>query len=174
MEKREMINEKIENILNEQINKEFYSAYLYLAMSAFFSENSYFGFANWTKVQAREEVDHAMIIYDHILSRNGEVRLKQIDTPEYKAGSPVEIFQQAYDHEVSVSNAIDEIAKLAQEEGDFATRNFINWFLKEQIEEEEQTLDIVNELELYGADCGALYHIDEKLGRRVYEPPTGL
>ena len=169
-----MLNERIENILNEQINKEFYSAYLYLAMSAYFNENAYFGLANWTRVQAREEVDHAMILFDHILSRNGSVRLKQIDTPEYKAGEPIEIFQQAYDHEVSVSRAIDEIAKMAQEENDYTTRNFINWFLKEQIEEEEQTLDIVNELKIYGNDRGALYHIDENLGRRVYEPPAGV
>ncbi len=169
-----MINKKLESALNEQINKEFYSAYLYLAMSALLSENSYLGLANWARVQAREEVDHAMIIFDHILARGGEVHLKQIDTPEYTSGGPLEIFQQAYEHEVFVTQSIDKIAKLAQEENDFATRNFLNWFLSEQVEEEEQTLDIVNELKLYGQDCGAMFHIDEKLGQRKYEPPTGL
>ncbi len=169
-----MINKKIEDILNEQINKEFYSAYLYLAMSTYFSERGYMGLANWTRVQAREEVDHGMIIFDHILARNGEIHLKQLATPKYNPGDPVDIFLQAYEHEVSVTKAIDAIAKTAQEENDFATRNFIDWFLKEQVEEEEQTLNIVNELKLYGSDRGALFHIDEKLGQREYEPPTGL
>ncbi|MDR1167278.1 MAG: ferritin [Heliobacteriaceae bacterium] len=167
-----MINEQIENILNEQINKEFYSAYLYLAMSAFFNESGFFGLANWTKVQAREEIDHGMIIFDHILERNGDVMLKEINAPDVEFTTPLEVFTLAYEHEKTVTASIDEIAKDSQDECDFATRNFINWYIKEQIEEEAQTLDIVNRLKLFGDDKAALYHIDAELGLRVYEPPA--
>ena len=98
-----MINKKIEEVLNAQINKEFYSAYLYLAMSAYFDEIGLKGFSNWTKVQAREEVDHGMILFDYLIARNGNVELKQIEAPEYGFNDPLQVFEKIYNHEKFVT-----------------------------------------------------------------------
>ena len=121
-----MINEKVKDILNEQINKEFYAAYLYLAMSANFDKMGLFGFANWTKVQAREEVDHGMMIFNYLIDRDCKVRLKQIETPEPKYTSPLSVFEDILSHEKSVTESIECIAYVSQEECDMATRKFIN------------------------------------------------
>ncbi len=166
-----MLSERIENILNEQINKEFYSAYLYLAMSGFFDEAGLHGMAHWTKVQAREEVDHGMIIFDHIIERNGEVKLAQINAPDLKFSSPLEAFTAVYEHEKTVTASIDAIASKTENDCDFATRNFINWYVKEQIEEEAQTFEIVSKLKNFADSKCALYHIDSELGKREYAPP---
>lgn len=164
-----VINENIENILNRQINKEFYSAYLYLAMSAYFEELGLKGFANWTKVQAREEVDHGMILFDYIVERNGKVKFTQVEAPDTQFENPLQIFEKAYAHEKSVTEGIDCIANTAYEECDLATRNFINWYIAEQVEEEANTRDVVQKLQLFGDNKCALYHIDEDLSKREYK-----
>ena len=105
-----MINEKVQNVLNAQINKEFYSAYLYLAMSAFFDEIGLYGFSNWTKVQAREEVDHGMIIFDYIIERDGTVNLEQINSPERNFETPLQVFQKILEHEKFVTESINCVA----------------------------------------------------------------
>lgn len=164
-----VINSKIEDVLNAQINKEFYSAYLYLAMSAFFDEIGLYGFANWTKVQAREEVDHGMILFDYIIERNGTVRLTQIDSPDTSFKDVNEVFDKIYAHEKYVTESINCVASMTEEECDLATRNFINWYITEQVEEEANAWDVIAKLKMFGSDKAALYHLDQDLGKRVYK-----
>ena len=163
-----MINKKVEEILNAQINKEFYSAYLYLAMSAHFDEIGLKGFSHWTKVQAREEVDHGMILFDYIIERDGKVDLKQIEAPQYNFGEPLEIFEQISRHERSVTESIECVASMSEEECDIATRHFINWYIQEQVEEEASVDDIIKKMKMFGQAKSILYHIDIELGKREY------
>ena len=164
-----MINEKVKETLNEQINKEFYSAYLYLAMSAHFDDMGLYGFANWTKVQAREEVDHGMIIFNYLIDRDCKIKLKQIDYPENEFGSPLQVFEKILEHEKYVTSLIDCIAYTSSEECDLATRNFINWYLQEQVEEEKNATDIITRLKLFGEEKTSLYLMDNELAKREYK-----
>lgn len=164
-----MINEKVENVLNAQINKEFYSAYLYLAMSAYFDEIGLEGFSNWTKVQAREEVDHGMILFDYIIERDGNVNLTQIDSPEKEFQNPLQVFEKILEHEKSVTESINCVASMSDDECDLATRHFINWYISEQVEEEANALDIIKKLKLFGDESTSLYHLDKELGARQYK-----
>ncbi len=164
-----MINEKVENILNSQINKEFYSAYLYLAMSAYFDEIGLFGFSNWTKVQAKEEMDHGMILFDYIIERDGKVKLEQIDAPERDFHNPLQVFEKILDHEKFVTDSINCVASLSEDECDLATRHFINWYISEQVEEEANARDIITKLNMFGDEKASLYHLDKELGNREYK-----
>ena len=164
-----MINERVKEILNEQINKEFYSAYLYLAMSAHLSDMGLYGFSKWCEVQSREEIDHGMILFEYILKQKSKVELKGINPPDMEYNSPLEIFEQIYKHEREVTESIDKIARLSDDECDFATRNFIDWYLKEQIEEEDNVLKIISKLKAFGTEKSALYLMDRELGERKYE-----
>lgn len=164
-----MISEKIKDVLNEQINKEFYSAYLYLSMSAYFAEIGLYGFSNWTKIQSKEEIDHGMILFEYIINRNSQVRLAQLETPVFEMTGPVKVFEQIYNHERSITSAIDCVANMTESECDLATRNFIDWYLKEQIEEEAQVSRIISKLKAFGEEKSALYLIDRELGAREYE-----
>ena len=165
-----MINKKVEDILNAQINKEFYSAYLYLAMSAYFDEIGLKGFSHWTKVQAREEVDHGMILFDYIIARNGNVDFKQIDIPDADFHEPLQIFEKIYEHEKSVTSSIDSVASMSEDECDLATRNFIDWYIAEQVEEEATVYEVIKKLKRFGSDKSILYHLDKELGGREYSP----
>ena len=165
-----MISDKIRDILNEQINKEFYSAYLYLSMSAYFSEIGLYGFSNWTKVQSKEELDHGMILFEYILGRKSQVYLSQISMPTFEMNSPIEVFEQIYEHERSITSAIDSVANMTDSECDLATRNFIDWYLKEQIEEEDTVSKIISKIKAFGQEKSALFLIDKELGERKYTP----
>lgn len=167
-----VISEKIENILNEQINREFYSAYLYLAISAHFDEIGLKGFSNWTRIQAREEVDHGMILFDYIIERQGNVNLKQIETPDTEFGNPLDIFKKIFDHERYVTDCINCVANMSDEDCDFATRYFINWYISEQVEEEANVDDVIKKLEMFGDEKAALYHLDKELMTRAYKQHT--
>ena len=167
-----VISEKIENILNEQINKEFYSAYLYLAISAYFDEMGLKGFSHWTRVQAREEVDHGMILFDYIIERQGKVNLKQIQMPENDFGTPLEVYKKIFDHEKYVTDSINCVANMTDEECDLATRHFINWYISEQVEEEANVDDIIKKLEMFGQEKSILYHLDKELAKREYKQHT--
>lgn len=164
-----VINSKVIDVLNEQINKEFYSAYLYLAMSAYFDDIGLNGFANWTKVQAKEEVDHGMIIFDYLIDRDAKISLKQIDFPEADFTSPLQVFEKIFEHEKYVTSLIDCIAYMSQDECDLATRNFINWYLQEQVEEEKNISDIITKLRLFGEEKASLFLMDLELSKRVYK-----
>ena len=162
-----MISNAINEILNEQINKEFYSGYLYLSMSAHLKELGLNGFAKWTRIQAKEEVEHGLKIFDYLIDCNSFVTLKQIRMPEFEFEGILSIFNHIYKHEQCITNAIMEIAQKADEEHDRTTLNFVDWFIEEQIEEEEAVKNIIKRLELFGEDKVALYLMDKELGERV-------
>lgn len=162
-----MISEAINEILNEQINKEFYSGYLYLSMSAHLKELGLNGFASWTKIQAKEEVEHGLKIFDYLINCNSFVTLKQIRTPEFEFNGILSIFNCIYEHEKCITNAVLSIAQKAEDECDRATLSFIDWFIAEQIEEEENVKNIIKRLEMFGDDKVALYLMDKELGERV-------
>ena len=161
-----MISNNINQILNEQINKEFYSGYLYLSMSAHLKELGLCGFASWTRIQAKEEVEHGLKIFDYLINCNSFVTLKQIKTPEFEFQGIISIFNHIYEHEKCITNSIMTIAQRAEEESDRTTLNFIDWFIAEQIEEEEAVKNIIKRLELFGDDKVALYLMDKELGER--------
>ncbi len=165
-----MISDKVRDILNEQINKEFYSAYLYLSMSAYFSEIGLYGFSNWAKVQSKEEIDHGMILFEYVLGRNSQVKLEQISMPTFEISTPISLFKQIYEHERSITSAIDCVAEMTEGECDLATRNFIDWYLKEQIEEELNVSRIIAKLKAFGEDFASLYLLDKELSERKYIP----
>ena len=162
-----MISNTINEILNEQINKEFYSGYLYLSMSAHLKELGLNGFASWTRLQAKEEVEHGLKIFDYLIDCNSFVTLKQIRTPEFEFNGISSIFNHIYEHEKCITRSIMEIAKKAEEENDRTTLNFIDWFIEEQIEEEEAVKNIIKRLDMFGDDKVALYLMDQELAKRV-------
>ncbi len=164
-----MISNTINEILNEQINKEFYSGYLYLSMSAHLKELGLNGFASWTRLQAKEEVEHGLKIFDYLIDCNSFVTLKQIRTPEFEFNGISSIFNHIYEHEKCITRSIMEIAKKAEEECDRTTLNFIDWFIAEQIEEEEAVKNIIKRLDMFGDDKVALYLMDQELARRGKE-----
>ena len=161
-----MVSEKINEIINEQINKEFFSGYLYLSMSANLHEVGLFGFSHWLKEQAREEVEHGLKLLDYLLERNSYVTLKQIRTPEFEFKGVTSVFETLYEHEKCITNSVMDIARLAEEECDRKTLNFIEWFIEEQVEEEQQVKNIIKRLELFGEESSALYLMDKELGER--------
>ncbi|MBQ8459095.1 ferritin [bacterium] len=163
-----MISDKIKDILNEQINKEFYSAYLYLSMSAYFAEMGLYGFSNWTKIQSQEEIDHGLILFEYVIDRKSQVKLCPIDAPIFDMKSPVEIFEQIYAHERSITSAIDCVAQMSEGECDLATRNFVDLYLKEQIEEEASVSKIISKLKIFGDEKASLYLLDRELSKRKY------
>lgn len=162
-----MISDAINNIINEQINKEFYSGYLYLSMSAYLRELGLFGFASWTKHQAKEEVEHGLKLFDYLIERNSFVTLKQIKTPEFEFNGIVSIFNHIYEHEKCITSSVMKIAKTAEEECDRTTLAFIDWFITEQIQEEQTVKDIIKRLELFGDDKTSLFLMDKELGERT-------
>ena len=161
-----MISNSINEILNEQINKEFYSGYLYLSMSAHLKELGLNGFAQWTRLQAKEEVEHGLKIFDYLLSCDSLVTLKQIRTPEFEFQGITSIFNRILEHEQCITNAIRTIVQKANDENDIVTLNFMEWFIEEQVEEEQAVKNIIKRLELFGEDKVALYLMDKELGER--------
>ena len=166
-----MINEKVGKVLIEQVNKEFYSAYLYLSMSAYFSDKGLLGFANWMRIQAQEEQAHAMFIYDFLVDRGEKVILKAIDTPPNTWGNTLEVMEEILSHEVYVTGLINNIVTVAEEVKDRATMSYMNWFIDEQVEEEANAQDIISKLKLIGDDKSALYLLDKDLSARVFVQP---
>ena len=162
-----MISDSINEILNEQINKEFYSGYLYLSMSAQLKELGLFGISSWMRHQAKEEVEHGLKIFDYLINWNSFVTLKQIKTPEFEYNGILSIFYSVYEHEKSITSSVMKVAQKAEEECDRTTLNFVDWFIAEQIEEEENIKNIIKKLELFGDDKVALYLLDKELGERT-------
>jgi ferritin len=167
-----MISNKMEKALNEQVNAELFSAYLYLSMEAYFKSLNLNGFANWMMVQTQEEVSHAMKIYEFIDERGGRIILKAIDGPETEWNSPLAVFNAVYEHEQKVTGLINDIVNLAIEEKDHATNTFLQWFVNEQVEEESSADDIVQQLKMMEKAPGGLFLLDRELGQRVFTPPT--
>ena len=166
-----MLKERIQEALNEQLNAELYSSYLYLSMSAYFETVDLPGFASWMRVQAMEELTHAMKFYKFINERGGRVLLKEIKAPPVEWDSPIAAFRQAYEHEQYVTSLINKLVDLAMEEKDHATYNFLQWFVNEQVEEEDSANSVVQKLKLVGERGGGLFMLDKELGQRVFTPP---
>ena len=167
-----MISEKMQDALNEQVNKEFYSAYLYLAMSAYCNTIGLPGFANWMRQQYEEESLHVTKMYDYILDQGGKIHLKKIDEPPQEYGTPVNIFEQTLAHEQFVTGCINELMGIAVDERDYATQTFLQWYVTEQVEEESNVNDILAPLRMVGDDGGGLMMIDQQLSQRL--PPAPL
>ncbi len=168
-----MISAKMQKALNDQINFEFYSSYLYLSMSAFFNRQSLSGFGNWMRVQTQEEGVHAIKLYDFLSERDGKVVLQTIKQPPNDWKSPLEVFQQSYAHEQKVTSNFHEITDLALKEKDHTTATYVQWFINEQIEEEANAKKIVDQLKMIKSDVNALLLLDRELGARVFTMPAG-
>lgn len=166
-----MINEKVGKILNEQVNKELYSAYLYLSMSAYFSDLGLLGFANWMRIQAQEEQAHAMLIYDFLINRGEKVVLTSVDAPPNSWKTSLDVMEEVLKHEIFVTSLINNIVTVAEEVKDRATMSYMNWFVDEQVEEEANAKEIIDKLKLIGDDKSALYLLDKDLSTRVFVQP---
>jgi len=161
-----MLSKKMEAALNEQLNAELYSSYLYLSMSAYLESINMAGMANWMRIQAEEEKMHGMKFFDFIVSREGRVKLTAIAAPETEWASPLAAFQATYAHEQKVTGLINDLVKLAQEEADTASDIFLQWFVTEQIEEEKNADTIVQKLAMIKDAPQGLLMLDKELGAR--------
>src|SRR5829696_3721872 len=173
-ERTPVLGKTIQDAINEQIKNELYSAYQYLAMAAYCESVNLSGFAHWMRAQAREETEHAMKFYDFILDCNGRVVLRGLDGPLVEFGSPLEVFEQALEHEKKVTAMIHDLYGLAVRENDYASQTFLQWFVTEQVEEEKNAGDVVETLKMVGDKSEALFLLDRELGqRRAEEQPAG-
>lgn len=167
-----MLNAKVKELLTQQVNKEFYSAYLYLHFSNYFEDKGLDGFANWYMIQAQEERDHAMLFYQYLQNNNESVALTAIDAPNADLSSPMAVLKAGLNHEIYVTGLINDIYAAAYAEKDFRTMQFLDWFVKEQGEEEENANDLITKMELFGSDPKSLYMLNSELGARVYAAPS--
>ncbi|WP_297439349.1 ferritin [Thermococcus sp.] len=166
-----MLSERMLKALNEQLNRELYSAYLYFSMAAYFEDMNLEGFANWMKAQAEEELGHALRFYNYIYDRNGRVELKEIEKPPKEWDSPLAAFEAAYEHEKFITRHIHELAALAEEEKDYSTRAFLEWFINEQVEEEANVKKIVDKLKFAKDSPQVIFMLDQELGQRQPQLP---
>ena len=165
-----MLNKKLEEALNAQINAEFWSAYLYLSMSSDMSDKGMAGVANWFAIQFKEEQDHAMKFFNYVISRGGKVTLKPIEKVDTEWKSPLAAFEQTLQHAEKVTSLINDLYALAEQEKDYATQSMLKWFIDEQVEEEENAKAIIDTLKLIGDNGYGLYQLDKELATRVYTP----
>ncbi len=167
-----MLDKKVIQLLNEQVNKEFYSAYLYLELSNYFADKGLDGFSNWYEIQAQEERDHAMLFYKYLHENNEKVVLEQIARPEADIREMMDALKISLEHERFVTASIHNIYYEASQARDFRTVQFLDWFVKEQGEEEKNASDLITKMELFGGDPKSLYLLDNELKARVYSAPT--
>ncbi len=167
-----MIKERVLKALNLQLNAELYSSYLYLAMEAYFESIELNGFGTWMRVQAQEELTHAMKFYDYIVRRGGRVILPSIEEPPSQWESPEAAFEHVYKHEQKVTGLINSLVDLSMEESDHATTNFLQWFVAEQVEEEESANGVLQKVKLAGESKSGLFMLDSELAQRVFTPPA--
>ena len=159
------IQKKIQDGLNKQINHEFYAAYQYLSMSAYFESINLKGFAHWMRLQAKEEVEHGMKLYNNLVDRGGKLILLKVDAPSSEWKSPTAAFEQAYKNEQAVTVMINKLFELAKSEKDHATEVFLQWFITEQVEEEATTYEILQKLKMAKGDSSSVLLIDHELGK---------
>lgn len=164
-----MISKTMQDAMNEQINKELFSSYLYLSMAAYFEDRNLPGFAHWMRVQEAEERAHAMKFYEHILERGGKVVLKAIDAPKTEWKSPLEVAEEVAEHEAKVTASIYALYELAQKEKDYPAQVMLQWFITEQVEEEKNAAEIVANLKLIEERGTAVLMLDHRLGKREAE-----
>lgn len=167
-----MLNETVRDLLNQQVNKEFYSAYLYLDFSNYFESKGLDGFANWYKVQAQEERDHAMLFYQYLHNNSASVTLDAIAKSDVVLDSDMGVLKAGLEHELYVTGLINDIYAAAYQVKDFRTMQFLDWFVKEQGEEETNANDLISKMELFGSDPKSLYMLNSELAARVYTAPS--
>ena len=165
-----MLSKTLEKALNEQINKEYYSAFLYLSMSSYFESVNLLGMAAWMRLQYEEEVMHAIKLFDMIIDMEGKVALKPIEGPPMEFESPLDVFTKSLEHERKVTGMINNIYSLARKEINYAVQSALQWFIDEQVEEEKSALEIVQQLKMIGDETTPLLMLDNKLGSRELKP----
>ena len=161
-----MVSKSIQDAINDQINKEFFSSYLYLSMAGYFSGKNLPGFATWLHVQVGEERDHGMKFYNHLVDRGGRIILKTIAAPPVEWKSTLDVFREVQTHEAAVTASINALYELAIKEKDYPTQILLQWFITEQVEEEKNAAEIVQQLELIDAHGTAVLMLDHRLGKR--------
>ncbi len=167
-----MLNKKVSDLLNEQINKELYSGYLYLDMNNYFDKRGLAGFANWYMIQAMEERDHAMLIYKYMQNNDCPIVLNAIAKPDKKFKKDMDVLKAGLEHEEYVTASIHAIYDAAYKVKDFRTMQFLDWFVKEQGEEETNARDMITKMELFGSDPKSLYMLNQELAARTYSAPS--
>ena len=167
-----MLSQKMEKAINQQINAELYSSYLYLAMATYFESNSLVGFSNWMRQQAQEELFHAMKMFDFVCERGGRVILQAIEQPPSKWTSPLNAFETVLSHEQKVTGLINNLVNLALDERDHATNIFLQWFVSEQVEEEATAGTLVDKLKRIGKDANGMFMLDTELAQRTFTLPA--
>ena len=166
------MNERVHQLLNEQINKELYSAYLYLDFSNYFKRVGLDGFANWYMLQAQEERDHAMLFYQYLQNESQVVTLEAVAKPDKEINCHMDVLKAGLEHEKYVTSLINDIYAEAYKIHDFRTMQFLDWFVKEQGEEETNANDMITKMELFGSDPRSLYMLNQELAARVYSAPS--
>ncbi|WP_297288725.1 ferritin [uncultured Flavonifractor sp.] len=167
-----MLDQKVAELLNVQVNKEFYSAYLYLDFSIYYDEIGLDGFSNWYKVQAQEERDHAMLFLQYLQNNGCKVTLDTIQKPDKELKDKLEVLEFGLEHERYVTGLIYNIYEAAQAAKDFRTTQFLDWFVKEQGEEEKNAEDMIKKMKLFGDDAKGLYMLNSEMAARVYSAPS--
>ncbi|MCK9151647.1 ferritin [Methanobacterium alcaliphilum] len=167
-----MVSEKMQEALNGQLNAELYSAYLYLAMAAYYEDTDLPGFANWMRIQAQEELTHGMKFYDYLIQRGSRVILNTIEKPQKEWDSPLAVSEHVLNHEKKVTGLINELVNLAVNEKDHATNNFLQWFVAEQVEEEESAGGVLQKVRLASDSASGLLMVDSELAKRVFNAPS--
>ena len=167
-----MLNKKVSDLLNEQINKELYSGYLYLDMNNYFDKRGLNGFANWYMIQAMEERDHAMLIYKYMQNNDCPITLNAIAKPDKVFKKDMDVLKAGLEHEENVTESIHNIYEAAYKAKDFRTMQFLDWFVKEQGEEETNARDMITKMELFGNDPKSLYMLNQELAGRTYNAPS--
>jgi len=167
-----MMNKELVSLINNQINMEWYSAYLYLYIYTYYTDKNLNGFGNWFQIQTQEERDHAMLFIKYLLNNSEEVVLQEIQKPNISFNDFREPANAAFEHEKKVTASINNIYAVAYEQKDFRTMQFLDWFVKEQGEEEKNTEEIVKRYDLFGNDARGLYLLDAELATRIYAPAS--
>lgn len=167
-----MLEEEVRKLLNDQINKELYSAYLYLDFQNYLDEAGLEGFANWYMIQVQEERDHAMLFYKYLQNNNAKIELEAIAKPDKVFSKPMDVLKAGLEHEEYVTSLINNIYAAANKVNDFRTLQFLDWFIKEQGEEETNAHDLITKMELFGDDPKSLYMLNQELATRVYNAPS--
>ena len=166
------MDKNVSALLNDQINKELYSAYLYLDMANFYARKGLDGFSNWYEIQAKEEQDHAMLMYQYLQNNGEEVTLEAIAKPDKTFTTLMDPLKAGLEHEKYVTSLINNIYTAAHDANDYRTIQFLDWFVKEQGEEEKNAMDLITKMELFGDDARSLYMLNSELAARVYSAPS--
>ncbi|MGM0441791.1 MAG: ferritin [Elusimicrobiota bacterium] len=165
------ISKKLEKAINRQINRELWSAYLYMSMASYLDSVGLEGFARWMKAQTKEEMTHAEKLYNHLTERDGRAVMDDLEAPPSGWESVMDVFEYTYKHEQKVTSLINDLMELAIEERDHAAQNMLNWFVEEQVEEEDSVKKIIDKLNLVDQTTGGIYMLDKEMGQRVFTPP---